>query len=166
MKMNKSWFDSISNDVADVISNIVLRITVGDGDKSISRDVRPDVSVDYDMLEDQLEECPSVLFFYSQMLADQKSKTNIIERQIKIKRSTLVEEFLNNAHQANVNIRRRDIDDLIESDEDLQKLEVQLIISRRTESRLYGIVDAVKMRFDALRSLAGFKREEKKIQSE
>ena len=49
---------------------------------------------------------------------------------------------------------------MVEADKDLQDLESKLIISKRNESKLFGVVKSLNMKQEMLRSLAGFKRQE------
>lgn len=158
--MSNKWFEeNISEDIASTI--IRLDITLPNK-KKINRDFRPDVAIDYDELEEQLENTPSSYAFWSSVLAEQRAVVAIIERKVKARRSALTQELLDNAKISGIKIAQWQVDTLADSDDRLISYEAELILANRTLSKLYAVVDAIRMKSDNLRSLAGFKREELK----
>ena len=148
------WYDkNISPGIADAV--VRLRVQFGKAG-SVQRDFRPDVNINYDNLEHQLEEMPSIFSFWSSVLSEQRAETALIDRVITAKRAQIAREIIEKSE----GISKWKIDEIVEADEDLNKFMGKLIISKRKESKLYGIVDALKMKSDNLRSLAGFKRQE------
>ena len=148
------WYDDkIEKDISDTI--IRLSVSLGK-DKVVNRDFRADVAIDYDMLEKELEDMPARFSFWASVLAEQRAEVSKFDRMIKVRRAAIVHELL----EGDASIPKWKVDDLIEVDPNLIKLETRLIIAKRTESKLFAIVDALRMKSEHLRSLAGFKRQE------
>lgn len=155
-----AWFDKhIDPDIADAVIRLIVRLPNG---STVERDFRSDLHIDYDNLEHMLEEMPSLFAFWSMVLAEHRALVALQTRAVLIRRAELVREITDSARDAGVSVRRSDLDDLIEGDVELSKKSAALIKLKRTESKLFGIQDALKMKMDSMRSLAGFKREERR----
>lgn len=158
-----SWIkDNIDKDISNILCEIEL-IVIKDGKKVKlkTRDFRPDLDVDYDNLEAQLEEIPSQHAFWSLLLAEQESELSILERKNKFKRAQITEQILDEAKKNNVKLPRWEMDELLEAHSDVGIVEMKLILAKRNKLKLKAVVDSLKMKSESLRSLAGFKRQEK-----
>jgi len=154
-----SWYgDNVPEDIAKQL--ITLRFPVQDG--MIERDFRPDVEIDYDDLVKQLEETPAIFSFWANLLAEVRKQVAVIERKITRRKGEVTRTLLEDARSKDVKLRRDDVEDLIEADEQLNKFEAELIMANRHASKLFAITDALKMKSEHLRSLAGFKRQEQR----
>jgi len=162
----KSWFDQIDEDVAKAVIRIKVKLPNGE---EIDRDFRGDIAIDYDLLEEQLTEMPGMFAWWSSVLAEQRARVMVIERKIKARRGMVTQELLDESKKiaasgggigTRAGLRREDIKDLMEKDVKMIKLDATYIQEKRTESKLYGIVEALRMKSEHLRSLAGFKRME------
>ena len=51
-------------------------------------------------------------------------------------------------------------DEIVEADDKILELQTFLMLAQRSLGKLYGFVDAIRMKSEHLRSLAGFKRQE------
>lgn len=153
-----SWFED--NNIGDDIAKQLLRIKFTDGENVIERDMRPDVIIDYDNLEHQLDETPAAFLFYSSMLAEAKKQVATLERTIKYRRARLAKELVDASKNDAVKLRASDIEILLDSDDNILALETKLLGAERTLSKVYAAVDAIKMKSEHLRSLAGFKKQE------
>jgi hypothetical protein len=155
---NNKWFgDHIAEDIANVL--IRIRVTLGD-EKSVSRDFRPDVDIDYEDLETQLTTTPSMYAYWAMVMSEQRTAVSIIERKIKRRRAMVAKTIIETGKQDGIKISAAEIKELIDTDDELQKLEVQFLLAQRAAGKLYHIVEAIKMKSEHLRSLAGFKRQE------
>ena len=121
------------------------------------------------MLESQLQDTPAIFAFWSAVLAEQRETVSKIERQIKHRRGEIVRELIDQSRLLAANgggigskpgLRKSDIDDLVEADEGLRKLDAMYIRANKVLSKLFAIKDAMQMRFDSLRSMAAMKRAE------
>jgi transcription initiation factor IIF auxiliary subunit len=149
------WWSKIDPDIAEIL--IEFNITLSD--KKVYRDFRIDVNINYELLEDDLETMPSVYSFWSAILSEQKKKVKHLELKLDIKRSKLLTEISKNIKDG-VRFTKDDKDNIINVDVDVTKLKIELINAESTLSKLFGIVESLKMKSDHLRSLAGFKRVE------
>jgi len=57
-------------------------------------------------------------------------------------------------------MRRGDVEDLIDCDDDLMNLEAQKVVIEKKARKLYHTLEALKMKNDNMRSLFGFKKQE------
>jgi len=163
--LGKDWFSrNVDDDIAKIL--VKLKISIGD-DKFIERDFRPDVKIEYEELEEQLEDTPSLFAFWSSVLAEQRAQVAIIERSIKMRRGTVTRTLLEESKSVAAKgvglgtrpgLRKDDIKDLLEADKELAELDAKYIIANKRLSKLYGVVDAIRMKSEHLRSLSGFKR--------
>jgi len=129
---------------------------------SYQKNIAPDLVVNYEMIEEQLAETPEMMAFWNMLLAEQKIKVEVIERQIRAQRGKITEKLLEQSRQEKVEIRSTELKELINSDGTIQQWETKLLRERKAEERLKVVSESLKYKFDSLRSLSGFKKEEKK----
>lgn len=152
-----SWFD---DNLGEDIARQLIRVRIDVNGTMVDRDVRPDVIIDYEVLEDQLVETPQAFLHWGFMLAEAKKNVASLERAIKMRRGQVTKDLLSEARKEGVKLRGSDIQDLIETDEQLSSLEAKMILANRTLSKLFAVVDAIRMKSEHLRSLSGFKKQE------
>lgn len=154
------WFkENLGDDIANHL--FTIKVPLSDG-KFAERDLRPDVTTDYDKLEIQLEEMPAIYATWGMLLAESKKEVAAVERMIKRRRGEVTRELLDVAKQEGARTRREDVEDMIEADEKINEFEAKLIIANRRLSKLFAATQALAMKSDNLRSLAGFKRQEQR----
>lgn len=154
------WFkENLGDDIANHL--FTIKVPLADG-KVAERDLRPDVTTDYDKLEIQLEDMPSIFATWAMLLAEAKKEVAALERMIKRRRGEATKLLLDEAKEQQVKTRREDIEDLVEADEKVNELEAKLIVANRRLSKLFAATQALQMKSDNLRSLAGFKRQEQR----
>lgn len=152
------WF---KKNISDDIANLIIRLKIKATDNIIvERDFRPDVNIDYDKLEEQLEETPAAMAFWSAVLAEQKAIVEAKKFQMERRRAAIGQRNRELAGQENIKITQSAIDDIVIQDADYVKMRAGVIIAERDLSKLYGIVQSIQMRSEHLRSLSGFKRQE------
>lgn len=157
-----SWINkNINKDVADYLFNIKLDC-LPDRIGVYQRDVRPDLTIDFEMLEEQLQETPEMLAFWDQLLAEQKAKVASLLRKKEITRGFVVRKMLEEANDAGVRLRSEDLKNILYADKSLVKLEREIIEESRKEDKVRAVVRTIQMKSEHLRSLSGFKREEKR----
>lgn len=162
MLLEMSWIKkNINLDVADYLFNICVS-SLPERIGSYQRDVRPDVATDYEMLEEQLAETPEMLVFWDMLLAEQVAKVAALERKNKAIRGEVTQRLIDVARDNKYDIRRSDIQDIVEADQDVILVEAEIILQSKIENKLRAVVNALRLKADSLRSLAGFKREEKR----
>jgi len=165
--MNK-WFDE---NIPANISDIVCRISLELAGENVISDFLAQLDIEYENLEEELEISPSVYAYWTFILAEAEAQLNIIERNIKYKRGLLYSALfstydektidLKNAGHTPDRIPQWQAKEMVESDDGLNKEEMRLILARRNYTKIRAVVDSIKMKAEHLRSLAGFKRQEK-----
>jgi len=157
-KKKNNWFsENIDDDIAKTLIN--LKVTLSNG-KVVSRDFTPEIGIDYDLLEEELEKTPSVFAFWSLVLAEQKAAVMVIERNIAAKKADVLKLIKEEEKAHEINFTRKDIEDVLKGDDRLKSLDNMLIMAKKRESKLFAIVKSLEMKSEHIRSLAGFKRQE------
>lgn len=155
-----SWVsENIAQDVADYLFNIKVSLP---NRTVLARDIRPDILIDFDALEEQLETTPEMICFWNMLMAEQKAKCATLERQAIIVRSTIADRILKDAKEKNIELRRSDIKDIVEADEDIANIEAQTILEDKKHEKIKAVVESLQCKSRHLQSLAGFKREERR----
>lgn len=157
--MTQDWFNqNVPADIADALIKVEIKLP---DNKLIDRDFRPDVLIDYDRLEEQLQDLPGIYAFWSMVLAEQKAIVAKFERAVKRRRGKIVEAIRDACKEEGTSRPpAHEMKEIIEADDKLNELEAALIKSSKLSSKLYAIVGAIRMKSDHLRSLSGFKRYE------
>jgi hypothetical protein len=151
-----NWWDKeIPAELADVIIQLKVKIN----NQIVNRDWRKDCKIEYDHLEDDLESMPGIFAFWSSVLAEARKNLRIAEYQIDIRKSKILREM---KIPEGVKLTVSDKENIVNLDKEYNELKAKFIELECTVSKLFGIVDSLKMKSDNLRSLAGFKREELK----
>lgn len=156
--MTKSWITkNIPEDIANALFKIRVELPNG---KIVERNFSADVSPNYDMLEEQLIETPAIYAFWSSVLSEQKFAVAKLERLIARRRSIICDEALRTARDDGGRVTKYVLDEIVEADDSILELQTKLMIAQRSLSKLFGVVDSLRIKSEALRSLAGFKRQE------
>lgn len=160
-----NWFkDNIPTKISDIVCRISLQLS---GENVMVDDFLAQLDINYENLEEELEISPSIYAYWVFVLAEAEAQLNIIERNIKYKRGLLYSAIVSEYDKKVADIKGADrvpqwqAKELVESDEDLNKEEMRLILARRNYIKIRAVVDSIKMKAEHLRSLAGFKRQEK-----
>jgi len=151
------WFDEY---VPSEVANSTLfkfKIKIGPS-QVIEVDMRSDLEVDYKIVQDQLEDTPSEFAYWAAIYSELKLQVNKLERQIKAKRGKLIDKAVKEAAQANVRLTDKQVQAIIEADKELNVLEAKLMLMNKHCGKMYFMVEAIRMKSDNLRSLAGFAR--------
>lgn len=155
MSKNKWWTNNISSEISDIV--IALNCTISG--KEIERDWTEDLSLDYESLDEDMEKIPSLLAFWSAVLAEARKQKSILEMKIDIRRSKVL-DGVKHLIKEGVKFTNQDKENLVNVDERFKALRINLIEAEVTVSKLFGIVDALKMKADNLRSFSAMKRAE------
>lgn len=168
--MNEWFSKSIPPEVADVICKIKLSVNDGDDKKQLTfADVITNLDIDYDALEQQLEEMPGAFTYWCFILAEAEAQVALLERTAKYKRGLLQEAIIDKFNEKAESIKGVDklppqwqIKEMIEADKDINEVEIRYIIAKKNQSKIKAIVEGYRMKSEHLRSLAGFKRQERR----
>jgi len=153
--MNRWWAANIDSELADIIITLNIKLS----GKEVTRDWTNDVAIDYEDLDNALEEMPSILSFWSAVLAESRKTLKLLEVKIDIRRSKILES-LKEQMKEGIRLTKDDKDNLVNVDETFVKLRSRHIELEATVSKLFGIVDSLKTKADNIRSMAAIKRAE------
>lgn len=156
---NKSkWFTEYVPE--EVANSSLFKFIVNINGQQIEVDMRADLDVDQRIVQQQLEDTPSEFAYWAAIYSELKMQVAKIERQVKVKRGKLVDQSLKEASQASVKLTDKQVQSVVEIDGDLNKLEAALMLANKHCGKMYYMVEAIRMKSDNLRSLAGFARQE------
>ena len=154
------WFSTyIPEEISDS-SLFRFKVCIGqkpDGTNNVIEvDMRADLDIDYGAIQMQLEDVPSEFAYWSAIYSEVKLQTGVLERKIKARRGILANKLMQEATSNGLKITDKQIQTLIEGDEELNKLEARLLLMKKHEGKMYFMIEALRMKADNLRSLAGF----------
>lgn len=150
------WFQSyISEEISD---SSLFRFDIIVNDKKVSVDMRADLGIDYTAIQQQLEDTPSEFAYWAAIYSELKAGVSVLERKVKARRGIIAGLLIESAGQSNVKITDKQLATAIEGDEDLNRLEKLLVTMQKHCGKMYFMVEAIRMKSDNLRSLAGFAR--------
>lgn len=152
---NKWWMANVDPELADIV--IALKVKLSQ--KEVVRDWTEDLSLDYEDIDTDMEEIPSILAFWSAVLAEARKQKSLVEVKMNIRRSKILKGVREHAKEG-VKLTNPDKEDIINVDGEYSKLKARLIETDATISKLFGIVEALKIKSDNLRSFAAMKRAE------
>lgn len=160
--MRFDWFTTakIPNEVVEFL--LMVKISLPEPHGVFQRDTRDDLSFDYEMLEEELQQTPAMMAFYNALAAEQKAKISVIQRKIANTKGAITERILKDFGDRGIKIRREDLKDIIESDDSMNNLHAKLILETLRLDKVRAVAESISAKNENLRSLAGFKREEKR----
>ena len=124
-------------------------------------DVLKDLDIDFDRLEEHLETIQGQFAFYACLYSEAKAQVRILEKRIAMRRAVITKAVLEAYKARSIKITDKQLMSLVDEDEKLKRLELELIILEKNVGKLGLMIDAVRMRSEHCRSLAGFKRQER-----
>lgn len=154
------WFSTYITDEISDSSLFRFKVCVGKdnsgNDRVIEVDMRADLDVDYTAIQTQLEDSPSEFAYWAAIYNEVKLRSALLERKIKARRGVLATNLMQEAIKNGVRITDKQIQTCIEGDDKLNELEGTLLLIKKHEGKLYFMLEALRMKADNLRSLAGF----------
>ncbi len=126
----------------------------------IEVDILPDLDLDYDLLEEQIQELPAQYAFWSAAYSECRNMVAVAERAVKYRRAQAIRAVQEDARDNKVKFTAEQVKHLIEADEALVKADQKLQEFQMKAGKLFHMLEALKMKAELSRSLAGFKRQE------
>jgi hypothetical protein len=128
--------------------------------KTITVDILPDLKLDYEELEEQMMRLPAQYAFWAAIYSEVRNSVELMERAIKVRRGQAIGELLRSGREDNIKLTTDQVKQVLESDEQLVRLDEKLQRLQMQNGKLYHMMEALKMKAELSRSLAGFKRQE------
>lgn len=128
--------------------------------KRIKVDLLPDLDLDYEILEETMQDLPAQYAFYSMVYSEARMKVAIEERRLKAIRGTLIKEIQKRAAEEKIRLTGEQVKNVVEAESDIETADKRLQLAQMQCGKLYHMIEALKMKSELARSLAGFKRNE------
>lgn len=180
-----------------------FNVKLGNGEATAEVDILEDIDIDFDLLEQHLEQIPTQYMYWASIYSELKHQVTILETKIERRKAYLLKEIIANYRANNIKLTDKQAQQLVDADdvdreqlasaikaenlakaeqyrkspEELEKLielqfrselkktlpylQLQLAIQQRNTGKMYHMVEAIRMRSEHCRSLAGFKRQDK-----
>lgn len=151
-----------TNMPSEIVSSdlFVFKLKFSNG-KLITVNVANDVEVDYERLEQQLDECPGQYVFWACIYSEAKEMVTLLERRIKIRRGVLVDDLQKSAKDSGLlRLTEKQVLAVVEKDDLLNQLEIKLATLQKNTGKLWHMMKAIEMKSEHLRSRSGFKKQE------
>ena len=146
-----------TSDLPDDVKEALCKIKIKFNGAVREFDLKDSLIIDYDNIETELEQIPHVYQLWSMLYAEVREQKDTIEKKIRKRKGVLYKTICS---EGGKNLRRGDIDDIMEIDDVLEILEAASIIVNKQCQKVWYILDALKMKNDNMRSLSGFKKQE------
>jgi len=163
---HKNWLsETISPDILEsklFRFRVHTEVTLANGEKqSFEVDLTNDADVDYNKLEQQLENVPEQIVFWGSIHAQLRAYAATVERRCKARRAVLIEEATDMIRAGTApKLTVEQIKMVVEKDELLNRYEELYIKVSCHASKCYNMVNALQIKAENLRSLYSFYRQE------
>lgn len=154
-RQKPKWIDEYVPEEVANSSLFKFKVSIGNG-KKIEVDMTADLNIDYDIIQEQLEDTPSEFVYWGAILSELKMQASILERKIKSRRGKLTKELVEEANSAGVRVTDKQVSAMIEADDSLNELEAKYLLIQKHVGKMYFMVDAIRMKSESIRSLSGF----------
>ena len=159
-----SWIvDNIPEDLARS-ELFVFNVNFANGNK-VEVNLLHDLDIDYEELEQHLERIPAQYMYWAAMYSELRGSVAILEKKAAMRRSAVISELLSRFKQEGIKLTDKQVLGIVDSDERLAKCELEVALAQKKTGKLYHMVEAIKIRSEHCRSLAGFKRQDKEQSS-
>ena len=128
--------------------------------KKITVDLVPDLDLDYDILESQMQDLPAQYAFYAALYSEAKTKVALEDRRLKAIKGSLIEKVQFRSKEEGIKFSADQVKYVVEADDQLKAADARLQLAHKQCGKLYHMVEALKLKAELARSLAGFKRQE------
>jgi hypothetical protein len=120
----------------------------------------PDLDLDYDILENQMQDIPAQYAFYAAIYSELRLMVAKAERNFKVRKGEATQFVTDRAKEAGTRLSVESIKMIVEADEELAKADMRLGKVQMLCGKMYHMLESIKMKSELARSLAGFKRQE------
>jgi ribosomal protein L40E len=128
--------------------------------KKITVDMLPDLDLDYELLEQTMQDIPAQYAFYSMVYSEARMKVALEERKLKAVRGTITRRIQTEASHENVRLTAEQVKSVIEASDDIINADTKLQLAQMQCGKLYHMIEALRIKAELARSLAGFKKQD------
>jgi len=123
-------------------------------------DILPDLDLDYDLLEEEVQTLPAKYAFWAAVYSEARNMVAVAERAVKVRRAEAIKAVQRQAQADKVKFTAEQVKQLVEADALLVQADRKLAEFQMKAGKLFHMLEALKMKAELSRSLAGFKRQE------
>ena len=128
--------------------------------KQILVDILPDLEIDMDILEEQMQDVPSQYAFWSAVYSELRLAVAIAERNMKKRKGQAInhiqEEMI--ANKTRISVEQQKM--IVEMDVKLIDADLRLAKAQMLAGKIWHMVKALEMKHEVCRSLIGLKKAE------
>lgn len=128
--------------------------------KTLEVNMLPDLDIDYENLEQYMQELPSQYAFWASVYSEVKMGVAIAERKLKMRYGQVIEKVTQEFEDKKVKPTIEIIKRIVEKDEALARADIEYQKAQMQAGKLYHMIEAINKKIDLVRSLAGFKKKE------
>ena len=128
--------------------------------RTIEVNMVPDLDLDYEILEQQMQHLPTQYAFWAAVYSEVRCKVALQERELKARKGEAITEAQDRAKANGVKLPVELIKAVCESDAKVIIADAVLQDYQMKCGKLFHMLEALKMKAELARSLAGFKRQE------
>ena len=128
--------------------------------RTIRAEVFPDVNLNYNKIEHQLEEIPSQFAYWATIKAEAELYVASLEKQLKIVKAIVEEELVEHCASHALKYTVGFTKSQVEKDARVISIENRYNIAKASKEKISVIVDAISKKADLARSLNSLKKEE------
>lgn len=132
--------------------------------KKITVNVLPVLEVEYEAVETELANVPAQFAYFASVYSEARHQVTLYERAIKTRRGRITKEILERQKEEKTRLTSDQITRILDADEEIENLENKLAQKQMQTGKLYYFLEALKLKNENLRSLAGFKRLEHNLE--
>jgi hypothetical protein len=131
--------------------------------RTIVVDLLQDLDLDQDIVEQQMEDLPAQYAFWSSVYSEARLVVAQAERILKARRGAVTDLIYNKCVESKVKIPSEQVTRIVENDPELIKADENLSRAQMRCGKMFGMMEALKMKAELAKSLGGFKRAEKQL---
>ena len=124
-----------------------------------------DIDINFEILEDQHERIPAQYVYWASMYSELRSAVAIMDLKIRSRRHSILRRIIDEFKTRGIKPTDKQTVGIVDGDKELIRLEAEQAILQKNCGKVYHMVEAIRLRSEHSRSLAGFKRQEKEQSS-
>ena len=128
--------------------------------KKIEVDMLPDLDIDYECLELQMAKIPAQYAFWAAVYSELKMAVSVAERKLKARKGKVIERITTECAESKIRLTADQIKSIAEADQGLIESEMKYERAQMVCGKTYHMIEALKLKAELARSLAGFKKQE------
>lgn len=128
--------------------------------KQILVDILPDLDIDMEIIEEQMQDIPSQYAFWASVYSELRLAVAVAERKLKVRKGKAVDEIIKEmvANKTKISVEQQK--SIVEMDKQLIDCDLRLAMAHMVSGKVWHMVKALEMKHEVCRSLIGLKKSE------